>query len=169
MRLGQQRVGVAGRQFAIPGAHFAYVRLRTGGYEGMGFAKPFPRGLRQRIDQARPDFVPHARFPLTQTGATMSAIPELLRRRFDMVARLSEITSRQQKFQQARMSAEMDVQRCEMADGEAAQRERNEALARAQSADDSIAACEALIAEIEAGLDATDREIAAQSGRRASS
>jgi len=97
----------------------------------------------------------------------MSAPVELLRRRFDMVARLSEITSRLQKFQQARMSAEMDAQRCEMAGGDHTS-ELSEARARAEAADEGAAACEAEIAKVEAGLDETDREIAAQAGGRAS-
>lgn len=101
----------------------------------------------------------------------MSAPPDLLRRRYDMVARLSEITSQLQKFHQARMSAEMDVQRIEMTPDGAARdlrEELNEAHSRLQSADEAITGCEARLAEIEARLDETDREIAALSGRRTS-
>ena len=95
----------------------------------------------------------------------MSPMPDLLRRRFDMVASLSQATMQLQKHQQARLSADIDVQRCEMTD--APQSELGEAVARRDAAEDAAADCEAKIGEIEAALDATDREIAALSTRRA--
>ena len=101
----------------------------------------------------------------------MSTLPDLLRLRFDMVSQLSQATSRLQKFQQARMSAEMDVQRCEMAQElpDDCQPERDAALARAQAADEAIVDCETLIAQMEAELDETDRAIATLAERGASS
>ena len=98
------------------------------------------------------------------------ALPELLRRRLDIVGRLSQATSQMQKWHQARMSADMDAQRCEMS-GEAAataqdlqhrlQHDLHEAQCRAEEADTGMARCEALIAEIEQSLAETDQEIEA--------
>jgi chromosome segregation ATPase len=97
-----------------------------------------------------------------------AALPELLRRRLDIVGRLSQATSEMQKWQQARMSVDMDAQRCEMA-GDAPetardlqhrlQHELHEAQCRADEAESGMARCEALIAEIEQSLAETDLEI----------
>ena len=95
------------------------------------------------------------------------ALPDLLRRRLDLVTRLSLATSQMQRWRQTRMAADMDAQRCEMAD-EAAQdlqRELHEALLRSEEADSGVARCEALIAEIEQSLAETDRDIASRAGR----
>ncbi len=101
------------------------------------------------------------------------SLPELLRRRLDLVARLSHATSQFQKWQQARMSADMDALRCEMSLEEAArdlqagdlQHDLHEALRRSEEADCGMARWEALIAEIEQSLAETDCEIEALTGR----
>ena len=98
-----------------------------------------------------------------------SVLPELLRRRLDLVSRLSLATSQMQRWRQSGMAADMDAQRCEMGRDEAAQdlqRELHEALCRSEEAESGVARCEALIAEIEQSLAETDREIAAAAGGR---
>ncbi len=91
-----------------------------------------------------------------------SALADLLRRRLDLVGRLSLATSQMQKWRQSRMAADMDAQRCEMARDPSAQdlqRELHEALCRSEEAESGVERCEALIAEIEQSLAETDREI----------
>ena len=93
-------------------------------------------------------------------------LPDLLRRRLDLVGRLSQATSQMQKWQQARMSADMDALRCELqGDADVAardlQRDWHEAQCRAEEAESGMARCEALIAEIEQSLAETDQEIEA--------
>jgi hypothetical protein len=97
-----------------------------------------------------------------------SVLRELLRRRLDLVARLSLATSQMQGWRQRRMAADMDAQRCEMARDDAAQdlqRELHEALCRSDEAESGVARCEALIAEIEQSLAEADREIEASARR----
>jgi hypothetical protein len=96
-----------------------------------------------------------------------SALSDLLRRRLDLVGRLSLATSQMQKWRQTRMAADMDAQRCEMARDPARdlQQELHEALCRSEEAESGAARCEALIAEIEQSLAETDREIGTLAGR----
>ena len=95
-------------------------------------------------------------------------LPELLRRRLDLVGRMSQATSQMQKWQQVRMSAEMEALRCELsgdvlAAAQDLQRDLHEAQCRAEEADSGMARCEALMAEIEHSLSETDLEIEAVS------
>ena len=101
------------------------------------------------------------------------SLAELLRRRLDLVARLSQATSQFQKMQLARMSADLDALRCGMSGDDAAQDlqtssspyELHGALCRVEEADCGMARCEALIAEIEQSLAETDGEIEALAPR----
>jgi hypothetical protein len=89
-----------------------------------------------------------ARTSAVQSGGVMSDphMRELLRRRFDIVAHLSQATSQLQKCRQVLMAADMDLL-------------RYEASARAEEAESGLARCRALIAEMEESLAETDREI----------
>lgn len=91
------------------------------------------------------------------------ALRDLLARRLDLVGRLSLATAAMQKLQQARASAEMDIQRCEIVlsrgadDGLA--RDLLEARQRVEESDRGGERCEAEIAALEESLAETDRRI----------
>lgn len=103
-------------------------------------------------------------------------LPDVLRRRLDLVSRLALATSQLQKCRQSRMAADMDAQRCDLARDEAAsdaaardlQREWDEALRRSEEAESGVARCEALIDELERSLAEADREIAGHAPGRIS-
>jgi hypothetical protein len=92
---------------------------------------------------------------------------ELLRRRLELVARLSLATSQLQRWRQTRMAADMDAQRCEAADGAAQelQRELQDAMRRSEEAETSVERCEALLNELEQSLAEIDGEIAGTASR----
>jgi hypothetical protein len=94
-----------------------------------------------------------------------AALRDLLRRRLELVARLSQTTAAKLKLQQARSGAEFDIQRCEMAltfglDDEMA-RDLLEARQRAEESGRGEERCEAEIADLESSLAETDRQIEA--------
>jgi hypothetical protein len=93
------------------------------------------------------------------------ALRDLLMQRLELVARLSQTTAAKHKLQQRRSGAEIDIQRCEMAlasgpDDEMA-RDLLEARQRAEESGRGEARCEAEIADLEASLAETDRQIEA--------
>jgi hypothetical protein len=103
------------------------------------------------------------------TGGAGSALGEFLRRRLELVQRLSLATSTLQRLQQARLAAEMDVQRCEMAlQGELPEdvardlleADLKEAIERVEEHDRGMERCEVEIAALESSLAETDHAIA---------
>jgi hypothetical protein len=93
------------------------------------------------------------------------ALRDLLTRRLELVARLSQATAAKHKLQQARSGAEIDIQRCETAaifrpDDEMA-RDLLRARQRAEESGRGEERCEAEIADLELRLAETDRQIEA--------
>jgi hypothetical protein len=93
------------------------------------------------------------------------ALRDLLTRRLELVARLSQVTAAKHKLQQARAGAEIEIQRCEMAAISGPDDEVARDLLRArQHAEESARGeerCEAEIADLELSLAETDRQIEA--------
>jgi hypothetical protein len=93
------------------------------------------------------------------------ALRDLLTRRLELVARLSQATAAKHKLQQARSGAEIDIQRCEMAAISGPDDEMARDLLRARQCAEESARdeerCEAEIADLESRLAETDRQIEA--------
>ncbi len=110
------------------------------------------------------------------------ALQDLLARRLDLVARLSQATAALQRLQQTRASAEMDAQRCEIGlEGEGTgdmardllrrdslKADLAEARERIDESEAGLERCEAEIAGFEQSLAETDRQIEAAARRQSS-
>jgi hypothetical protein len=98
-------------------------------------------------------------------ASSAPALRDLLTRRLELVARLSQAIAAKHKLQQARAGAEIDIQRCETAltfgaDDEMA-RDLLEARQRAEESGRGEVRCEAEIADLELSLAEADRELEA--------